>query len=267
VTRKALSVVAVAGVIVMAGACRRAEQLPSPETAAPISLEAPVASAPSEPAAAAGAPAGRLKGTVLETMDAGEYTYVRVKPDEGQELWAAGPQTKVAVGNVVYVETTMPMPDFESASLGRKFDVVYFCGSLPVVPSEGELRPLAMEQAHGQVAATPATDVDLTGIAKAEGGYTVAELYEKAATLKGQTAALRGRIVKFTPQVMNMNWVHVRDGSGDGATGDLTVTTQSTAAVGDLVIVRGTVVTGQDFGAGYSYAVLLKDATIEPQAP
>ena len=40
-------------------------------------------------------------GTVLETMDAAKYTYVKIKNAEGKELWAAGPLTKLKVGDGV----------------------------------------------------------------------------------------------------------------------------------------------------------------------
>jgi hypothetical protein len=64
---------------------------------------------------------------------------------------------------------------------------------------------------------------------------------------------------------MGKNWVHLQDGSGETGHNDfdLTVTTSSVAAVGDVVVARGVVRTDQDFGAGYAYAVLVEDATLE----
>ena len=53
---------------------------------------------------------------------------------------------------------------------------------------------------------------------------------------------MRGRVVKFLTQIMGKNWLHLRDGSGDAAAGtnDLTVTTNATVKVGDLVVVAAT---------------------------
>jgi hypothetical protein len=44
---------------------------------------------------------------------------------------------------------------------------------------------------------------------------------------------LRGKVVKFNPQIMGKNWLHVRDGSGDAnaRTNDLTITTDVPAKV------------------------------------
>ena len=119
--------------------------------------------------------------------------------------------------------------------------------------------------------AAPAADVDLTGIAKAEGGKTVAEVYGEKAALTGQPVTVRGKVVKTNAAIMGKNWVHVRDGSGEEGSNDLTVTTATGAAlpnVGDVVVVVGTVAVDKDFGMGYQYPVLVEEATItvEPAA-
>ena len=96
-------------------------------------------------------------------------------------------------------------------------------------------------------------------------GRTIAEVIGQRAQLAGKTVAVRGKVVKFSPGIMDRNWLHVRDGSGSTASknDDLLVTTQQTVAVGDLVLVRGTVRTDQDFGAGYTYDVLVENATLD----
>ena len=100
--------------------------------------------------------------------------------------------------------------------------------------------------------------------AEGERGRTVAEVWQQRAELSGAQVAVRGRVVKFMPAIMGKNWLHLRDGSGSAATGDddLTMTTDATVAVGDVVVVTGTVRVDRDFGSGYSYSVLLEDATV-----
>ena len=84
------------------------------------------------------------------------------------------------------------------------------------------------------------------------------------AELDGSEITVRGRVVKYNGGILGTNWIHLQDGTGSAADGshDLTVTTLGTAAVGDVVTATGTLVTNQDFGAGYTYAVLLKDAVL-----
>jgi hypothetical protein len=111
--------------------------------------------------------------------------------------------------------------------------------------------------------------VDLTGIAKAEGGQTVAEVFAAKEQLEGETVVIRGKVVKVNADIMGKNWLHIRDGSGEEGTDDLTVTTTSVVpAVGDTVLVSGAVGLNRDFGMGYTYPVIVEDAqvTVETEA-
>jgi hypothetical protein len=112
--------------------------------------------------------------------------------------------------------------------------------------------------------AKPSAEVDLAGIAKPEGGKTVAEIYAEKDALANQRVTLRGKVVKANRGVMNQDWLHVRDGSGSEGSNDLTVTSTSAPAnVGDTVLVTGTVVTNKDFGMGYQYPVLVEQAEVK----
>jgi predicted small lipoprotein YifL len=123
-----------------------------------------------------------------------------------------------------------------------------------------------MPEDHPPPAADKA-DVDLSGIAKADGGKTVEEVYKEKDTLANGKVVVRGKVVKVNPSIMGKNWLHVRDGSGGDGTNDLTVTTAGTLPdVGEVVVVTGTVVLDQDFGAGYAYDVIVEDAEIKVEA-
>jgi hypothetical protein len=88
----------------------------------------------------------------------------------------------------------------------------------------------------------------------------------KSAELKGKAVLVRGKVVKYNPGIMGKNWIHLRDGTGSPANGsnDVLVTTMSTAKVGDIVTIKGTVRTDKDFGSGYAYKVLIEEATLQP---
>lgn len=109
----------------------------------------------------------------------------------------------------------------------------------------------------------PAQAVDLSGIEKAQGGKTIAEVFAQKDRLAGQMVVIRGKVVKTNPRIMGKNWLHVRDGSGAEGSNDLTVTTVGAApTVGDTVVVTGPVVLNKDFGMGYTYDVLIEDAEV-----
>jgi hypothetical protein len=125
----------------------------------------------------------------------------------------------------------------------------------------------APQMPAGHPAAEPAEDVDLSGIAKADGGKTVAEVFAEKDTLGGQPVTVRGKVVKVNAGIMGKNWLHVRDGSGAEGTNDLTVTTAGELpAVGATVIVTGPVTLDKDFGAGYTYDVIVEDAEVKVEA-
>jgi hypothetical protein len=111
--------------------------------------------------------------------------------------------------------------------------------------------------------------VDVSGVARAEGGKTVAEVFAEKDSLAGKPVTLRGKVVKSNIGIMGKNWIHVRDGSGSDGSNDLTVTTVSAQPnVGDTVVITGPVSVNKDFGMGYQYDVIVEDAqvTIETTA-
>lgn len=211
-------------------------------------------------------------GTVLETADAASYTYALL--DIGSEqVWVAGPQTTIAVGDHVHVGAGMAMPDFESKALGRTFDVVYFVGAIEkgdhgapaaTVPADhpGGAVPMGMGAGNDAASHTSTARETVEGVAKAAGGQTVAEIFINAASLKDKNVKVRGRVVKFSPNIMGTNWLHIQDGTGAEGTHDLTVTSATAVKVGDVVLVDGPLSVDRDFGAGYRYPVIVENATV-----
>lgn len=94
---------------------------------------------------------------------------------------------------------------------------------------------------------------------------TVAVLNKDKTTLAGKTVSAQGKVVKVNNGIMGRNFVHVQDGTGDASNNNLIVTSKDTANVGDKVSVTGVVVVDRDFGAGYSYPLLIEEAKITPK--
>ncbi len=201
-------------------------------------------------------PAATLSGKVLEVKDVESYTYLRLKTRDG-ELWAVVGRAPVKTGAEVTIENVMVMTNFESKSLKRKFDRIAF-GSLGGTGG-------AMVSPHTGVA--KAADMENIKVAKATGpnARTVAEIFTQKTDLKNKTVLVRGKVVKFTPDILGKNWVHLQDGSGSAKdnTHDVLVTTKDQAKVGDVVVVKGVVHTDRDLGSGYSYKVLIEEAVLQ----
>lgn len=205
----------------------------------------------------AGAPVDQFGGTVLETMTSGGFTYARLGQGD-KEIWIAGPETQLAVGDeVTFPGQPMVMRDFHSKTLDRTFEVVYFASAINKAGAAA-----GMPQPH-PVPAVSGTDIDLSGIARAEGGRTVAEIFAAKDRLAGKKVLVRGKVVKANAGILDRNWLHVRDGTGTEDANDLTVTTTAVLPkVGDTVLVTGKVALDKDFGFGYRYPVIVEDAEI-----
>lgn len=124
-----------------------------------------------------------------------------------------------------------------------------------------------MKAQHSGMAAGPPDDTPIK-VAKAEGenAKTVAEIWAaRATTHDGQPIVVRGKVVKFLSGIMGKNWIHVRDGSGSREKGDndITITTNDTVAVGNVVLVSGVLHVNKDFGAGYSYPIIIEEAKVK----
>ncbi len=205
---------------------------------------------------------------VIETMDAAGYTYVKVDED-GQIYWIAGPESKVTVGsNVSYLEQMM-MQDFTSKTLNRTFDMLMFTST--IIP-EGKADSAAAAPAVAAQAAAPhysdtqaaqQAPSDTINVAKAEGGYTVEELYAKKAALKGQKVTLKAKVIKVSKNIMGKDWVHLQDGTGVAGSSDDIVATglNTTVQAGDTVTATATLNTDVDLGYGYFFTVILEESS------
>jgi len=238
--------------VMIAGCTRDAPRVDPSEP--PVTQPAPpaIAAPPAAPERTAVAPAAtpRLEGTVAETMNAGGYTYAKL--DSG--TWVAGPETKLAVGTKLGAMSGTLMTGFRSSTLNRTFEEIYFVTEFPI--------------AGGAAVPTPAKPAPMTASEKIEpaaGGQTIAQVFANVSTLANKSVVVRGKVVKVNNQILDHNWLHIQDGTGAAGTNDLTVTTDATVALGDVVVVRGTLATNKDFGAGYKYAVLVENAAVSPK--
>jgi len=232
---------------------------------------------------------GLITGVVKETIDGGGYTYISLSVN-GESRWIAGPKTDVAVGSTVTISPPMPMNNFKSEALKREFKIIYFTGKIvsgdgsnmetasmphqsnPDMAKSGAADPHAgMDKDKMKISSEDSTTPNehvtaaakksepLKGIKKAENGKTIDDILKQKKDLDGKSVKIRGKVIKYTEQVMNKNWIHIKDSSTGG---DLTITTDGKAEVGDTIVVDGKIAINKDFGYGYLYDVILEDAKV-----
>ena len=205
--------------------------------------------------------ASSFSGKVVETMNAGGYTYISVEKD-GKRTWVAIPVTEVKVGQEVTYQPGAEMRNFTSKTLNKTFESIIFSGGLVSQPGTA-----AVNKQSDKPAAPPPVANEKISVDKASGpdAYTVGEIFEKAAKLNEKTAVVKGKVVKVSEGIMGKNWVHLKDGTGDAAmqTNKLVTTTKDLPAVGDIVTMKGTIYKDKDFGSGYKYGVIMENASIQ----
>lgn len=204
------------------------------------------------------------KGSVITTMNSGGYTYIEFD-ENGRKLWAAAPLFTVAVGDTIEFQSALPMSDFQSRTLDKTFEAIFFVNYIRVnnePPLSG--MGVALPKGHRPIgdSGRMVITVDEGSIIKAEDGYSIEECYELRDLLNGQSIRVRGRVVKFTSGIMGRNWIHIKDGTGIEGSDDLTVTSDVMVAPGDVILVSGILAAEKDFGAGYSYVVIIENAAI-----
>ena len=235
----------------------------------------------------AGEESNVLSGSVLETMAASQYTYLRLATANG-EIWTAVPSATVAVGAQVTIENASRMVAFKSTTLKRTFDVIYF-GTLAQGGAQKQAKPGfspadALDQAdedqelppghpdiggqtaspHGQTptAASPAVAAVAVTPAVGSNARAIAQLATQQAQLVGKRVRIRGQVTKVTAGVQGRTFFHLRDGnpSDPGPATDLIVTSDATPERGQIATFEGTLRTDADVGIGFKYPILLENA-------
>ena len=76
---------------------------------------------------------------------------------------------------------------------------------------------------------------------------------------------INAKVVKVSSGIMNRNWIHIQDGTGDASTGtnNLVTTTLDVAEVGDVVTATGKLAKDKDFGGGYQYVVIIEETKLQ----
>ncbi len=212
---------------------------------------------------------GLLTGKVLQTMDSGGYSYVYIQKDNMEKVWVAVATTPIALGTKISFRGGMEMANFESKTLKRTFDSIYFADSVVVDKNSSVASPINKDNkglSGGSKSATSDKDVKIS-VAKATGAnaYTVQEIFDKGAKLNKKKVVVRGKVVKVSVGIMGKNWIHIQDGTGvqSKKNHNLVCTSDEMAYVDDVVTVSGILAKDRDFGGGYKYSVIVEGATIK----
>ena len=196
-----------------------------------------------------------------EVIQGANYTYIRVSED-AKDYWMAIEKAEIKEGGTYYWSMGGEMKEFTSKELKRTFRSIFFVQDFtdkPILATPGTKQAPMTSMAGKQVAP------EQPGIAvpRAPGGITIAELYAGEKSYNRKSVTVSGKVVRYSAAIMKKNWVHIQDGTKDNGKYDLTVSTQDSVKVGDIVTFQGVAAVNIDVGAGYFYEVLLIDAKLK----
>lgn len=224
------------------------------------------------------------KVVASEVLQASAYTYLKVK-ENNKETWIAVPSMVAKPGDTYYYTGGLVMPNFNSKELNRTFESIVFLQNISTDPqklAEDKAKPKEPEansphtvmNENGQTTSAPPAEGETykrnapqiekkeVKIEPAKGGVTIKELYANKGNYKGKKIKVKGEVTKYTPGVMNKNWIHIQDGTDNNGKFDFVVTTDAEVTVGDKVTLEGNISLDKDLGYGYFFEVIMEDAKL-----
>jgi len=196
---------------------------------------------------------GQHTAKALEIIPSGGYIYINVEEGDST-FWISTTDAWVKPGAIITFMEDVWMTDFESQSLGKTFDKILFVTKVTVKDAG------VLSEEKQIVSKNTLSSVDDAG------KFTVEKLYLNRTDLVGKKVTVTGAVIKVSEGILNNNWVHVQDGTGEGATASVIFASPSqSATVGNNVTATGVLAIDKDLGYGYFYPVLIESAefTIE----
>jgi hypothetical protein len=182
---------------------------------------------------------------VLETMNSGGYTYIKVQ-DKNQKYWIAMTQRAIKAGDTVKYSEQGWMQNFHSKTLNRTFDKILFAAD--VTEQKREAKPTKPDIMHSKY--------------EEKGTQSIAELFRERDKYADTKVTVKGKVTKVSEAIMGRNWVHIQDGSRYRGMDDLVFTTKATPPkIGQVVYAKGVAVKDKDFGYGYFYPLIIEQAS------
>jgi len=186
---------------------------------------------------------------VLETLNSGGYTYIKVQ-EGSNSYWIAMTQRDVKKGDTIKYNEQGWMKNFHSKTLNRTFDTILFASDASTqanTPAKQTLKPDIMHSSY-----------------QTSNTQSVAQLFKERDKFANKEVKVRGKVTKVSQAIMGLSWVHIQDGSRFKNMDDLVFTTKQTPPkVGEVVTAKGKLIKDKDFGYGYFYPVIIQEVSFE----
>ncbi len=183
--------------------------------------------------------------------NAGMYTYVEVS-ENNEDYWVAIPKGNIEIGQTYFYKGGMKMVNFKSTELNKTFDEVWFLQDLYKDNSSKN------NSGHSQ----NKTNDLLKIIQQPENGTSLEKLLSDPESFKNKEIIIKGQVVKINKNILERNWIHLKDGTTFNDKTQITITSKDSASIGDIVTIKGKLILDKDFGYGYVYPVLIENGEL-----
>ena len=194
---------------------------------------------------------------VNEILKSPKYSYLYVT-ENGEQFWIATRKQDVVVGDTYFYKTGLLKTNYESKEHNKVFDKIYLVSNLVAENHNNN---------SGNIKSEASTNIEKTkiqsktsDIVPKSGSIKIAAIVANQNQYNGKTVQLTGKCVKINPNIMERNWIHLQDGSQDDF--DLVVTSNTFVNEGSIITIRAKVSLNKDFGAGYTYDLILEDGVL-----
>ena len=201
------------------------------------------------------------KINILEVIPASNYVYLKVKEDKDQ-FWIATEKGEINKDSTYFYREALLKTEFKSKIHDRVFDSIWFVTKLVTQMHGAKYTSGTFDKT--QISKDKKEPVDVTSVEDKNISYKIypeiSAFLDDPNKFEGQAVQLKGKCVKVNSNIMNKNWIHLKDGSQDDF--DLIITTNMSAQEGDIITIQAMVALNKDYGAGYSYDLILENGVI-----
>lgn len=195
---------------------------------------------------------------VLETKNAGAYTYIKVKENK-DNYWVAITKSNIKIGQTITIHEQVWMKNFKSKALNKTFDKILFAQ----IPKKAISGSNNIHNIHGkmikkkqdnQLKPNPTFNDGLIISNSKPIKTTISNLYTQKEKYKNNNVEIQGDILQVSNKVMGNTWVKIYNGKD--AVIFRSPNEDEKVAIGDKVKVIGTINTNVDYGYGFKYEII-----------
>jgi autonomous glycyl radical cofactor GrcA len=192
---------------------------------------------------------------IVEVLKTSKYSYLRVQKGEEEPYWIASMKSEFQEGQKILYEGGLLKTNFKSTEYDRVFDRLYLVSKIRLL--DGKEVPLT--QSNDEAPKTVGAHFNKPDQADI---IDLAEVVNDPEKYKDQKIKVYGEVVKVNANIMDRNWLHIKDATADEF--DFVLTSETSVPVGHSMIFEGTISLSRDFGAGYVYDLIMENAQPQP---